>query len=156
MIRLSSLELSALPSTLCYTKAKKMHKLIKAIAVSVLSFATATAVHGQGQWIQITTAENGDRVFFNLASQVKVFDAGYKQNTFHTVILASSPSRRSFGQQYHADCLKGTLALYRIDLVSAQGQLIQEVPLLPADKYPVVPTKDTIALDIWRYACSQF
>ena len=135
----------------------KMHKAIKtiAIAVAALSLTTATAV-AQGQWVQITTTENGDRVFFNLASQVKVFDAGYKQNTFRTVILASSPSRRSFGQQYHADCLKGTLALYKIDLVSAQGQLIQAVPLLPADKYPIVPAKDTIALDIWRYACAQF
>ena len=135
----------------------KMHKAIKAIAVAVtaLSLIAATAV-AQGQWVQITTAENGDRVFFNLASQVKVFDAGYKQNTFRTVILASSPSRRSFGSQYQANCLKGTLALYRIDLVSAQGQLIQAVPLLPADKYPIVPAKDTIALDIWRYACAQF
>ena len=137
-----------------------MHKAIKtiAIAVTALSLTAATAVHaqGQGQWVQITTAENGDRVFFNLASQVKVFDAGYKQNTFRTVILASSPSRRSFGSQYHADCLKGTLALYKIDLVSAQGQEIQTVPLLPADKYPIVPAKDTIALDIWRYACAQF
>ena len=134
-----------------------MHKAIKviAIAVTALSLTAATAV-AQGQWVQITTAKNGDQVFFNLASQVKVFDAGYKQNTFRTVILASSPSRRSFGSQYHADCLKGTLALYRIDLVSAQGQLIQAVPLLPADKYPIVPAKDTIALDIWRYACAQF
>lgn len=133
-----------------------MHKSIKAIAVSALSLVTATAVQAQGQWVQITTTENGDRVLFNLASQVKVFDAGYKQNTFRTVILSSSASRRSFGRKYHADCFKGTLALYEVVLVNAQGRLIQEVPLDPADKDPIIPAKDTIALDIWRYACAQF
>ncbi len=135
-----------------------MHKSIQAIALTVLSLATAVAVQAQApqQWIQISTSASGDRVFFDLASQVKVFDAGYKQNTFRTVILASSANRRSFGQKYSADCLKGTLALYEVILVNAQGRLIQEVPLLPADKYPIVPAKDTIALDIWQYACSQF
>lgn len=133
-----------------------MHKSIQIIAATVLNLATATTVYAQGQWVQITTTENGDRVLFNLASQVKVFDAGYKQNTFRTVILASSANRRSFGQKYHADCFKGTLALHEVILVNAQGRLIQQVPLLPADKDPIVPAKDTIALDIWRYACAQF
>ncbi len=156
MIRPNSVDLSALPSTLCYTKAKKMHKLIKAFAISALSLVTATAVYGQGQWVQITTTENGDRVFFNLASQVKVFDAGYKQNTFRVLTLASSASRRSFGQQYHADCLKGTLALHKLDLMNNQGTLIVAIPLDSADKTPTVPAKGTVAAEIWRYACSQF
>lgn len=134
-----------------------MHKSIQAIAAAALTFTAATAVQAQQpQWVQISTSENGDRVFFDLGSQVKLFDAGYKQNTFRTLVLAGSAGRRSFRQKYHADCLKGTLALRGIDLVNAQGTLIREVPLERADKNPVVPAKDTIALDIWRYACSQF
>lgn len=133
-----------------------MHKSIQIITAAVLSLTAATAVHAQGQWVQISTTENGDRVLFNLASQVHLFDAGYKRNTFRTVILASSASRRSFGQKYSADCLKGTLSLHEVILVNAQGRLIQQIPLLPADKEPIVPAKDTIALDIWRYACSRF
>lgn len=86
-----------------------------------------------------------------------MFDAGHKQNTFRTLILATSAGRRSFSQQYHADCLKGTLALYKVDLVNAQGSFVLQVPLVEsADKDPIVPAKDTIALDIWRYACAQF
>lgn len=134
-----------------------MHNSIKAIVASALSIAAAaTAAHAQGQWVQISTTASGDRVFFNLASQIKVFDAGYKQNTFRTLILATSAGRRSFSQQYHADCLKGTLALYKVDLVNAQGSFVLQVPLESADKDPIVPAKDTIALDIWRYACAQF
>ena len=135
-----------------------MHKSIQAIALTVLSLATAVAVQAQApqQWIQISTSASGDRVFFDLASQVKLFDAGYKQNTFRTLVLAGSAGKRSFRQKYHADCLKGTLSLRGIDLVNAQGTLIREVPLERADKDPIVPAKDTIAADIWQYACSQF
>ena len=135
-----------------------MHKSIQAIAVSILSLTAATAVQAQGQqqWVQITTSENGDRVFFDLASQVKTFDAGIKQNTFRTLILASSAGRRSLRQKYHADCLDGTLALRGTDLVNTQGSFIREVPLERADKSAIVPAKDTIAANIWRYACSQF
>jgi hypothetical protein len=134
-----------------------MHKSIKLLAASILSFTAATAVQAQQpQWVQISTSANGDRVFFDLGSQVKVFEAGYKQNTFRTLMLATSPERRSFRQKYHADCLKGTLSLRGIDLVNAQGSLIREVPLERADKDPTIPAKDSIAADVWRYACSQF
>lgn len=134
-----------------------MHRLIQGIAATILSFSAAITVQAQQpQWVQISTSENGDRVFFDRSSQVHLFDAGYKRNTFRALVLAGSATRRSFRQKYTADCLKGTLTLYEIDLVNAQGRLIQEVPLLPADKYPIVPAKDTIALDIWRYACAQF
>lgn len=134
-----------------------MHKLIKAIAVSALSLTAATAVHAQGQqWVQITTTESGDRVFFDTASQVRLFDAGVKQNTFHTLTLATTAGRRSFKQRYQADCFKGTLALYGLELVNAQGSSIRQVPLDRVDKDPYVPAKDTVALDIWRYACAQF
>ena len=82
-----------------------MHKLIKAIAASTLSFTVATAVHAQGQqWVQITTTESGDRVFFDAASQVRLFDTGVKQNTFYTVTLATTTGKRSFRQRYRADC----------------------------------------------------
>ncbi|MEG5173256.1 hypothetical protein [Microcoleus sp. B3-D7] len=134
-----------------------MHKSIQIITAAVLSLTVAIAVQAQqSQWVEITKSENGDRVFFDLSSQVQLFDAGYKRNTFRTLVLAGSATRRSFRQKYSADCLKGTLALSEIDLVNRQGTFIQNVPLERADKDPIVPAKDTIALDIWRYACSRF
>ena len=135
-----------------------MHKAIKAIAIAVtaLSFATATAVHAQNQqWVQITT-ENGYRVFFDTASQVRLFDVGVKQNTFYTLALTTATGMRSFKQRYRADCFKGTLALHGLELVNTQGSLIRSVPLDSADKDPFIPAKDTIASDIWRHACAQF
>ena len=137
----------------------KMHKAIKAIAIAVtaLSFATATAVHAQNQqWVQITTTENGYRFFFDAASQVRLFDVGVKQNTFYTLALTTTTGIRSFKQRYQADCFKGTLALYGLELVNAQGSLIRSIPLSSVDRDPFIPTKDTITLDIWRYACTQF
>ena len=135
-----------------------MHKAIKAIAIAVaaLSLTTTTAVHAQNQqWVQITT-ENGYRVFFDTASQVRLFDVGIKQNTFYTLALTTTTGMRSFKQRYRADCFKGTLALHGLELVNTQGSLIRSVPLNSADKDPFIPAKDTIALDIWRYACAQF
>ena len=136
-----------------------MHKAIKAIAIAVttLSFATATAVHAQNQqWVQITTTENGYRVFFDAASQVRLFDVGIKQNTFYTLALTTTTGMRSFKQRYRANCFKGTLALHGLELVNAQGSLIRSIPLSSVDRDPFIPAKDTIALDIWRYACAQF
>ncbi|MEG3875765.1 hypothetical protein QT972_00075 [Microcoleus sp. herbarium7] len=134
-----------------------MHKSIQIIAAAVLSLTPATAVHAQAQqWVQISTSDSGDRIFFDLASQIKVFDAGYKENTFRTLALATTAGRRSFRQKYHANCLTGTLSLHGLDLVNAQGSLIMEIPLERANKNPIVPAKDTIAADIWRYACAQF
>lgn len=134
-----------------------MHKLIKAIAVSALSLTAATAVQAQQpQWVQIAETEGGDRIFFDTASQIRLFDAGVKQNTFRTLTLATAPGRRSLRSRYQADCFKGTLALRGLDLVNAQGTLIRQVPLQAADKDAVIPRKDTIAADIWQYACSQF
>ena len=134
-----------------------MHKLIKAIAIAgtALSLTTATAV-AQGQWVSITTVENGYRVFFDAASQVRLFDVGIKQNTFYTLALTTTTGMRSFKQRYRADCFKGTLTLHGLELVNAQGSLIRSVPLSSADRDPFIPAKDTIALDIWRYACAQF
>ena len=134
-----------------------MHKLIKAIAITVaaLSLTAATAV-AQRQWVQITTIENNYSVFFDTASQVQLFDVGVKQNTFYTLALTTTTGMRSFKQRYRADCFKGTLALYGLELVNAQGSLIRSVPLDSADRDPFIPAKDTIALDIWRYACAQF
>ncbi|MEP6582535.1 hypothetical protein NDI43_27560 [Microcoleus vaginatus GB2-A3] len=134
-----------------------MNKSIQVIAASILSLATATTVQAQQpQWVEITKTESGDRVFFDTASQVKLFDAGVKQNTFRTMTLATAAGRRSFRQRHQADCFKGTLALRGLDLVNAQGSLIREVTLERADKDAVVPAEGTIAASIWRYACSQF
>ena len=135
-----------------------MHKSIKAIAIAVaaLSLTTTTAVHAQNQqWVQITT-ENGYRVFFDAASQVRLFDTGIKQNTFYTLALTTTTGMRSFKQRYRADCFKGTLALHGLELVNAQGSLIRSVPLDSVDKDPFIPAKDTIASDVWRHACAQF
>lgn len=134
-----------------------MHKSIKVIAASILGFTVATAVRAQQpQWVQITTTDSGDRIFFDTASQVRLFDAGVKQNTFSTLTLATAAGKRSFRQRYQADCFKGTLALSGLKLVNAQGSVIRDVPLDSADRDPFVPEKDTVALDIWRYACAQF
>ena len=136
-----------------------MHKAIKAIAIAVtaLNFATATAVHAQNQqWVQITTTENGYRVFFDAASQVRLFDVGIKQNTFYTLALTTTTGMRSFKQRYRADCFKETLALHGLELVNAQGSLIRSIPLSSVDRDPFIPAKDTIASDVWRYACAQF
>lgn len=134
-----------------------MHKFIKAIAVAVLSLTTAAPVHAQQpQWVEIAQTGSGDRIYFDTASQVKLFDAGVKQNTFSTLTLATAAGKRSFRQRYQADCFKGTLALRGLELVNAQGTPIRQVTLERADKDPIVPAKDTIALDIWRYACAQF
>ncbi|MEG3929469.1 hypothetical protein [Microcoleus sp. T3_D1] len=134
-----------------------MHKSIQIIAATVLSLATAAPLQAQQpQWVEIAQTGSGDRVFFDTASQVRLFDAGVKQNTFRTVTLATVPGRRSLRSRYQADCFKGTLALRGLELVNAQGTPIRDVPLDRADKDPIVPAKDTIALDIWRYACAQF
>ena len=134
-----------------------MHKAIKAIAIAVTALSlTAATVVAQGQWVQITTTENGYQVFFDAASQVRLFDVGVKQNTFYTLALTTTTGMRSFKQRYRADCFKGTLALHGLELVNTQGSLIRSVPLSSADKDPFIPVKDTIALDIWRYACAQF
>lgn len=134
-----------------------MHRLIQIITAAVLSLTTATVVQAQQpQWVQVTTTDGGDRIFFDTASQVRLFDAGVKQNTFSTLTLATAAGKRSFRQRYRADCFKGTLALSGLDLVNAQGTLIRSVPLERADKDPFVPEQGTVVLDIWRYACSQF
>ena len=134
-----------------------MHKAIKAIAIAVTALSlTAATVVAQGQWVQITTTENGYQVFFDAASQVRLFDVGVKQNTFYTLALTTTTGMRSFKQRYRADCFKGTLALYGLELVNAQGSLIRSIPLSSVDRDPFIPTKDTIASDIWRHACAQF
>lgn len=134
-----------------------MHKSIQIITATVLSLATVAPVQAQQpQWVEIAQTGGGDRVFFDTASQVRLFDAGVKQNTFQTVTLATVAGRRSLRSRYQADCFKGTLALRGLELVNAQGTPIREVPLGRADKDPIVPAKDTIALDIWQYACAQF
>lgn len=134
-----------------------MHKSIQVITAAALSLTTAATVQAQQpQWVEIAKTGGGDRVFFDTASQVRLFDAGVKQNTFRTVTLATVAGRRSLRSRYQADCFKGTLALRGLELVNAQGTPIREVPLERADKDPIVPAKDTIALDIWRHACSQF
>jgi len=58
--------------------------------------------------------------------------------------------------RYQADCFQGTLTLQEVEIVNAQGSLIRRVPLESADKAPTVPAKDTVAAEIWRYACSRF
>jgi hypothetical protein len=74
-----------------------MHKSIKVIAASILSFTAATAVQAQApqQWVKIAETGNGDQVFFDAASQVRLFDSGVKQNTFRTMTLSTSAERRS-------------------------------------------------------------
>lgn len=134
-----------------------MHKLSGIIAVSILSSAVAVAVHAQGQpqWALITTGEDGDRIFFDLASQIRQFDAGIKTNAFRT-ITTSAEGKSLRAARYRVDCFKGTLALQGLQVLNAQGSVIRQLPLDSADKAPTVPTKGTVAAEIWRYACSQF
>jgi len=133
-----------------------MQKSIQVIAAAALALTVATAVQAQQrQWVKIAATNSGDQVFFDTASQIRVFDAGIKQNTFTTLTLATE-GRKSFRQRYQADCFKGTLALRELRWINAQGDVIREVTLDSADQKPIVPAKDTIALDIWRYACAQF
>lgn len=135
-----------------------MHKLIKTIALSALSLAVAATVQAQGapqQWVRLTTIETGDQIFIDLASQVRLFDAGVKKNTFRTVTVSPDgmPLR---GVRYQADCFKGTLALQGVEVVDAQGFPTREIPLSREDRTPTVPTRNTVGAEIWRYACFQF
>jgi hypothetical protein len=135
-----------------------MHKSIKIVAVSILSFTAATAVYAQKQpeqWVQVVTTQDGNRIYFDLSSQVQLFDTGVKKNSFRTV-TTSAEGRPLRGMRYQADCFQGTLALQGVEIVNAQGSLIRRVPLESADKAPTVPAKDTVAAEIWRYACSRF
>jgi hypothetical protein len=135
-----------------------MHKSIKVIAASILSFATATAVQAQRppeQWVQVVTTEDGNKIYFDLSSQTQLFDSGVKKNSFRTV--TTSPEGRSLrGMRYQADCFARTLALRNVEIVNAQGSFVRQVPLESADKAPSVPAKDTVAEAIWQYACSRF
>lgn len=135
-----------------------MDKLIKTISLSVLSLAVAAIVQAQNapqQWVLVTTIETGDRVFIDLASQVRLFDTGVKKNTFRTVTV--SPDGKPLrGVRYQADCFEGTLALQGVEVVEAQGSPTRQIPLSRADRTPAVPAKNTVAAEIWRYACSQF
>ncbi len=99
-----------------------MHKSIKLLAASILSLTTAATVQvQQPQWVEIAQTGGGDRVYFDTASQVRLFDAGVKQNTFQTVTLATVAGRRSLRSRYQADCFKGTLALRGLELVNAKA-----------------------------------
>lgn len=135
-----------------------MNKSIKTIALSVLSLAATATVQAQGapqQWVKLTTIETGDQIFIDLASQVRLFDTGVKRNTFRTVTV--SPDGKPLrGVRYQADCFKGTLALQAVERVDAQGSPTRQLSLSSADRIPAVPAKDTVAAEIWRYACSQF
>ena len=134
-----------------------MNKLIKSIALSVLSLATAVTVQAQGipQWALVTTIDTGDRIFIDLTSQLQVFDTGIKKNTFRTV--TTSPDGTLLrGVRYQADCFKGTLALQGVEMVNAQGSAIRQIPLASSDRTPAVPGKNTVAAEIWRFACSRF
>lgn len=135
-----------------------MYKSIKAITLSVLGLAVTATVQAQGapqQWVRLTTIETGDQIFIDLASQMRLFDTGIKKNTFRTVTVSSDgmPLR---GVRYQADCFRGTLALQGVEVVDAQGSPTRQIPLTSADKTPAIPVKDTVAAEIWRYACSQF
>jgi hypothetical protein len=135
-----------------------MNKLTKTIALSALSLAVAARVQSQGapqQWVLVTTIETGDQIFMDLASQVRLFDTGVKTNTFRTV--TNSPGGKPLrGVRYQADCFKGTLALQGVEMVDAQGSPTRQLSLTSLDRTPAVPTKNTVAAEIWRYACSQF
>ena len=140
-----------------FTKETNMHKSIKLFAASIISFTAATAVQAQQpQWVQIGETGSGDQILFDTASQVRLFDAGVKQNTFRTMTLSTSGERKSFRQRYQADCFKGTLALRGLELVTAQGSLIRSVSLDRSDREAITPQQGTIAASIWQYACSQF
>jgi hypothetical protein len=135
-----------------------MNKLIKTIALSVLSLAVAATIQAQSapqQWVRVTTIETGDQIFMDLASQMRLFDTGVKKNTFRTVTV-SSDGILLRGVRYQADCFKGTLALQGVEVVDAQGSPTRQIPLSRADRTPAIPAKDTVAAAIWRFACSQF
>lgn len=135
-----------------------MNKLIKSIVLSVFSLATAATVQAQGvqqQWALVTTIDTGDRIFVDLSSQLQVFDTGIKKNTFRTV-TASPDGTLLRGVKYQADCFNGTLALQGVEVVNAQGFVTRQLPLTSSDKTPAVPGKNTVAAEIWRYACAQF
>ncbi len=135
-----------------------MNKSIKTITVSVLSLAVAATVQAQDapqQWVKLTMIETGDQIFIDLASQVRLFDTGVKRNSFRTVTV--SPDGKPLrGARYQADCFKGTLALQGVERVDAQGSPTRQLPLTSADRTPAVPAKNTVAAEIWQYACSQF
>ncbi|TAG98751.1 MAG: hypothetical protein EAZ18_00305 [Oscillatoriales cyanobacterium] len=72
-------------------------------------------------------------------------------------IVTTSPQGRALrAVQYHANCLKGTLASHKLEVANPQGSLTQEVPLEREDKIATVPAKGTVAAEILRYACFQF
>lgn len=135
-----------------------MNKSTKAVALSVFSFAVAATVQAQSapqQWALVTTIDTGDQIFIDLASQVRLFDTGVKKNTFRTITV--SPDGKPLrGARYQADCFKGTLALLGVERVDAQGSVTRQLPLTNADRIPAVPARDTVAAEIWQYACSQF
>lgn len=134
-----------------------MHKSIQIIAATVLSLATAVTVQAQGQsqWPLVVTTEEGNRIFFDTASQVRLFDSGVKKNTFRTVTF-SAEGKPLRGIRFQADCFKGTLAMLGVEKVDAQGSATRQIPVNSEDKIPTIPGKDTAGADIWQYACSQF
>jgi len=132
-----------------------MRKFLAIAAISALSLTAPLVVHAQSQWVLISTIEDGNRIYFDTTSQVRIFDTGIKQNTFRTV--TTSPNGVSLrGIRYQADCFKGTLALRAIERVNRNGALIQTIPLESADKIPATPVQGSVGEDILRYACSQF
>jgi hypothetical protein len=135
----------------------EMNKSIKSIALSVLSLATvATAqVHGVQQWALVTTIDTGDQIFIDLTSQLQVFDTGVKKNSFRTVTISPDGTLLR-GARYQADCFKGTLALQGVEIVNAQGFATRQIPVASSDRIPTAPGKNTVAAEIWRFACSRF
>jgi len=133
-----------------------MRKLLEIAAASaMLSLAAIPTAHAQSQWVLISTIEDGNRIYFDTTSQLRIFDTGIKKNTFRTV--TTSPNGVSLrGIRYQADCFRGTLALQAIERVSKNGVLIQTIPLESADKIPAIPVQDSVGEDILRYACAQF
>ena len=135
-----------------------MNKSIKTIAISILNLTAAATVQAQGvqqQWALVTTINTGDQIFIDLSSQLQVFDTGIKKNTFRTVTRSPDGSLLR-GVRYQADCFKGTLALQGVEVVNAQGSVTRQLPLTSSDRTPAVPGKNTVAAEIWRYACSRF
>jgi len=135
-----------------------MHKSIKVIAASILSFTAATAVQAQRQpeqWVKIATNEEGEQIYFDVSSQMQVFDTGVKKNSFRTV-TTSSQGVSLRGARYQADCFQGTLALQSAEVVTARGAFVRRLPLESAYKEATVPIKDTVAAAILQYACSRF
>lgn len=127
------------------------------IALSVLSFATVATVRAQGvqQWALVTTIDTGDQIFINLTSQLQVFDTGVKKNSFRTATISPDGTLLR-GARYQADCFKGTLALQGVEIVNAQGFATRQIPVASSDRIPAAPGKNTVAAEIWRFACSRF